>query len=75
LAIRLSDRLHANDLTVATEFLDANELGLALEHLADALSEDDQPLTADKRADMLVLADRMQMDGRVARALATCPKG
>lgn len=73
LLIRLSDRLQDNDQVVITEFIDANELGLALEHIADALCEEEQPLSADERADMLTLVTRMQMDGRVPRALAFCP--
>lgn len=74
LVIRLSDRLSERDLTPITEFIDANELGLALEQIADVLCEDEQPLTADERADMLALVDRMQMDDRVPRALAFCPE-
>jgi hypothetical protein len=74
LTIRLSDRLCEKDLILITEFLEANELGLALEQIADVLCEDEQPVTADERADMLALADRMQLDGRVSRALAFCPE-
>ena len=74
LAIRLSDRISADELAMVTEFVDANELGLALESLADFLAEDDRPVTADERADMLALGDRMEMDGRVSRALAFCPE-
>jgi len=55
------------------EFIDANELGLALEYIADSLCEDEQPVSVDERLDMCALATRMQMDGRVARALAFCP--
>lgn len=56
------------------EFINANELGLAREQMADVLSEDAQPLSADERADMLALVDRMQMGERVPRALAFCPQ-
>lgn len=73
LLVRLDDRLHDKDITLIAEFIDANELGLALEQLADVLSEDEQPLSADERADMLALVDRMQMGDRVPRALAFCP--
>ena len=75
LLIRLDDRLPGKDVTLIAEFIDANELGLALEQMADVLSEDERPLTRDERADMLALADRMQMDDRVPRALAFCPEG
>lgn len=74
LTIRLSDRLPEKDLGVIAEFLDANELGLALDQVAYALSENEQPVTADERADMHALAKRMQMDGQVSRALAFCPE-
>jgi hypothetical protein len=42
--------------------------------MADLLSEDEQPLSTEERADMLALVDRMQMDDRVARTLAFCPQ-
>ncbi len=74
LLIRLDDRLPDKDVALIAEFIDANELGLALEQMADVLSEDEQPLTADERADMLGLVDRMRMGDRVPRALALCPE-
>jgi hypothetical protein len=73
LLIRLDDRLPGKDITLIAEFIEANELGLALEQLADVLSEDERPLSADERADMLALVDRMQMGDRVPRALTFCP--
>jgi len=74
LLIQLDDRLPGKDVTLIAEDIDANELGLALEQVADVLSEDERPLTPDERADMLALADRMQMGDRVRRALAFCPE-
>lgn len=74
LLIRLDDRLPGKDVTLIAEFIDANELGLALEQMADVLSEDEQPLTPDERADMLALVERMQMGDRVPRALQFCPE-
>jgi hypothetical protein len=71
--IRLDDRLPGKDVTLIAEFIDANELGLALEQLADALSEDEQPLSPDEREDMLALPERMQMGDRAPRALEFCP--
>jgi hypothetical protein len=56
------------------EFIDANELGLALEQMADVLCGDEQPLSADERADILVLVERMQIDERVPKALTFCPE-
>lgn len=61
LLVRLDDRLPGKDVTLIAEFIDANEPGLALEQMADVLSEDQQPLTPDERVDMLALVDRMQM--------------
>ena len=52
------------------EFIDANELGHALEQIADVLSEDEQPLAAGERADMLKLVDGIQLGARVPRALS-----
>ncbi len=57
------------------EFIDVGEFGLALEQIADVLSEDEQPLTPDERSDMLALARRMKMGGRVPRVLEYCPEG
>lgn len=73
LLIRLDDRLPKRQATLVAEFIDANELGLALEQMADVLSEDEQPLSTDERADMLALAARMQMGDRVPQALELCP--
>lgn len=60
LDIRLGDRLSTRDQTLISEFIDDNELGLALEQTADVLSEEDQPLTTEQRSDMLRLAARME---------------
>jgi hypothetical protein len=73
LLIRLEDRLPGEQVTLVAEFIDANELGLALEQMADVLSEDEQPLSADERTDMLALIERMKMNDRVPQALAFCP--
>ncbi len=73
LVIQLDERLTAQQQTWAHEFLDANELGLALEMLADWLSEDSRPITAAERDTMLSLVEEMEMGDRVARALDLCP--
>ncbi len=44
------------------------------EHLADVLSEDEQPLTAVERQGVLTLAERMCLGERVPRALTLCPE-
>ena len=74
LLVRVDDRLPGKDVTLIAEFIDAGELGLSLEQMADVLSEDEAALTADERADMLALVNRMQMDDRVPRALSFCPE-
>jgi hypothetical protein len=73
--IRLADRLDPRTQEWVHEFLDHNELGLALETMADALSEAASPISDDEHAEMLDLVADMQMDGRVPRALALCPRG
>lgn len=70
---RLHDRLSDRDRTIVEEYVSVNELGLALEHLADALAEEDQLIAADERASMLDLAALMGLEDAVGRALALCP--
>lgn len=74
LLIRLDDRLPGKDVSLIAEFIDADELGLALEQIADLLSKDKQPVSAEERADILSLAKRMRMGNSIPRALATCPE-
>lgn len=64
LVVRLDDRLPCKDVALIVEFIDAGELGLSLEQMADVLSKDELPLMAPERADMLALVNRMQMYGR-----------
>lgn len=73
LLIGMDDRMPARDVQLISEFVDAGELGLALEQIADVLSEDEMPISASERRDMLELVDRMQMDDRVPGALRFCP--
>ncbi len=73
LLVRLDNRIQAKDVPLISEFIDVGELGLALEQMADVLSEDEQPLASDERADILELADRMRMNDRVATAISLCP--
>ena len=72
LIIRFGDRLTLEQQDWGQEFVDHNELGLALESIADWLSEAELPISESERADMLALVGRMGMDGRVERALAFC---
>lgn len=73
LLVRLDDRLRAKDLVLIAEFIDVGELGLALEQLADVLSEEETAISPRERADMLTLAERMSMGQRVPRTLEFCP--
>jgi hypothetical protein len=74
LVVLLDDRLSARDLVFVAEFIDVGELGLALEQMADALCEDEAPVARTERADMLALAERMNLGSRVFRALRFCPE-
>ncbi|WP_019136143.1 MafI family immunity protein [Cellulomonas massiliensis] len=71
--IRLEDRLPADQVTFVHEYVDAGEWVLALEQLADVLSEDEIGLPDDERAELLALNDAMGLGGRVADALEACP--
>jgi hypothetical protein len=73
LTVRFNDRLSERDMAFIVELIDVGELGLALEQIADALSEDELPLSPTERADMLALADRMKMGERIPRVLRVCP--
>ncbi len=73
LVIDLGDRLTVQQQAWAHEYIDANELGPALEMIADWLSEGSRPITGPERNAMLELADEMAMGDRVARALELCP--
>lgn len=74
LVVLLDDRLSARDLVFVAEFIDVGELGLALEQMADALCEGEAPVARTERADMLALAERMNLGSRVSRALRFCPE-
>jgi hypothetical protein len=71
--IMVGDRLPQSDRGLIGEFIDHNELGLALEQIADLLAEAATPVRATERADMLALAQDMNMDDGVATALSRCP--
>lgn len=73
LLIRLMDRLPGHEVVRVSQFIDHNELGLALEQIAGVLSEEELPISADERADMLALAERMQL-GAGWRELSTAAR-
>jgi hypothetical protein len=71
--VELDDRLTAEQLRFGHELLDQNELGVALEMMADLLSEEGTAITDGERTRMLGLASEMEMGDRVERTLALCP--
>jgi hypothetical protein len=74
LLIRLDDRLSERDAKLIHEFIEVGEYGLALEQIADVLSEDEVPISDQERADMLALVEAMEMGDRVPGALGWCPR-
>jgi hypothetical protein len=55
------------------EFVDAGECGLALESLADWLSEDEVPIRSAVRDEMQRLGQEMGIVERVSGSLRFCP--
>lgn len=70
---QLSDRLTDDQKVWAQEYLTAGEWALALEMLADWLSEDARPITIEERDSFRRLADEMTITQRVMRAIDHCP--
>jgi hypothetical protein len=71
---RLPDAvLSAQEREWYDEFVNVGEYGLALEMLADWLSEDERPISAAFRSEALTLAGAMEIAERVGGALAFCP--
>jgi hypothetical protein len=58
-------------LVLIAGFVEVSELGLALEQMADVLNEWDFAVLDDERADLLALADRMNIS--IRRVLEFCP--
>jgi hypothetical protein len=73
LLIRLAHRLGSDQVTIVREYVDVGELVLALEQMADILSEDEIGLRDDERAQMLALSTHLGMGDRVPHALTFCP--
>lgn len=74
LLIRLEGRLRVGDAREVHELIEVDEYGLALEQMVGTLAETATPIGDDERADMLALAQAMQMDDMVPRALSSCPR-
>lgn len=72
LLITVEDRLGREEAQWVHHVIDVDEYGLALEDMVGILAYANAPVTDQERADMLVLARRMQMDELVPRVLQ-CP--
>jgi hypothetical protein len=73
LVILLGERLSADQARFADELVDASEFGVALETLADWLSEEETPIPDDVRHDFETLSSKMGNVDRVMRPLGLCP--
>ena len=62
LATQLGDSISDRDRSVVLDYLDHNELGIALEHLCDALIEYDQRLSPELHDVTKELFHRMEID-------------
>ena len=74
LIILLDDRLTIEQARDADGYVDASEFGVALECLADWLSEDLTPIPDDVRRDFERLSSQMGIFDRVMGALSLCPR-
>ena len=74
LLLRFEDRLPAEEAVELADCLERRLYGLALEWLADAVSERGVPVEADERAEMLTLAQRMGVSPYVEEALNQSPE-
>ena len=73
LGSRLGDRLTEPRRGWYSEFLEVGEYVLALEMLADWLSEEEVPIPDGARTEALALASEMGIHERVSGALSLCP--
>ena len=73
LVILLGDRLTPEQAHGADEHIDASEFGVALETLADWLSEHATPIPDDIRRDFERLSAQIGIVERVMRPLGLCP--
>ena len=70
---RLGDRLAMDQVVFIDELINAGERVLALEQIADVLSEDEIGLLDGERDDLIALNTRLGMGDRVPHALVFCP--
>jgi hypothetical protein len=73
LVILLAERLASDHARLADELIDASEFGVALEALADWVSEHETPIPDDIRHDFQRLSSQMGNVDRVMGALRLCP--
>lgn len=70
---QLDDRLPSDQIELIQELIDAGEGIVALEQIADVLSEDEIGLRDDERAHLIALSGRLGAGERVTGALSLCP--
>jgi len=73
LSLSVSDRLTGDQRSSLASFLRAGEVELALEMIADWLSEDERPLSPTERAEVESLANVFDNTARVMGPLGLCP--
>ena len=73
LLIAVEDRLGREQAQWVHHVIDVGEYGLALEDMAGILARAGAPVTDQERADMLGLAQKMEMDDLVPRVLQCRP--
>jgi hypothetical protein len=74
LAIRLNDRLPADQVQWLYHVTEVGEYGLALEDMAGMLIYGQIAITNQERDDMLALAHQMKMDNHVRDTLKNLPR-
>jgi hypothetical protein len=73
LVILLDERLTSDQARSADELIDASEFGVALEMLANWLSENETPIPDDVRLDFERLSSQIGTVDRVMGPLGRCP--
>lgn len=73
LGLSMIDRLSAEQQSWFADFVDAGEFGVALEMIADWLSEDGHPVSDVERAEAAELATALGISERVMTPLNLCP--
>jgi hypothetical protein len=74
LGVSVADRLTDEQADWFAEFLNVDEFALALECLADWLSEDDVPMSEGELGEATLLATAMGNADRVTGPLKLCPR-